>query len=129
MNRKEFITGMNGAAALPLPALDPAYWMLRVFRQLRASREGLCPDIALDRMARTIADLRMASVEIVRTRGEGWRPPVGFAPHSRCDWHEWALAGAHSRRKLRCIVCETEDLDPEWIRNPFLMRSGFYRVV
>ncbi len=137
MRRRDFImttTGAAVAATLPLPALDPAGRMLQVFRQLRASREGLLPDIAFGRMTRTIADLRAAGIEIVRTQVEcplprsSWRPPVGFAPHSRCNWHEWAFAGPRLQRKLRCLICETEELHPEWIRNPFLMRSGFYRV-
>jgi hypothetical protein len=142
MNRRSFLRfiGVGGVSfpglmALPLPALDPAGQMLRIFRELRTSREGLCPDIAVDRMARTIADLRAAGVEIVRTTVETarvpgtWRPPVGFVPHARCDRHEWAFAGPRLQRKLRCLICETEELHPDWIRNPFLLPSGFYRRV
>jgi hypothetical protein len=134
VKRRKFIATLVGTAAataLPLP-VDSAGRMLRTFRQLRASREGLCPDIALSRMERTIADLRAAGVEIRRIpAGESgdWRPPAGFGPHFRCNWHEWVLAGSYARRKLRCLICEGEELDSEWIRNPFLMRSGFYRVV
>ena len=138
MRRRDFImttTGAAVAATLPLPALDRTDRMLRVFRQVRASREGLCPDIALDRMTRTILDLRAAGVEIVRTEVElrreapvNWRPCAGFSLSRRCDWHEEALAGRCYQRKLRCIICETEELHPEWIRNPILMRGGFYRV-
>ena len=111
--------------------VDPARLMLQTFRRLRGSRDGLCPDITVSRMARTLADLRAAGIEIARIpAGDSvdWRPPVGFAPRFHCIWHEWALAGSWSRRKLRCLICETEELDPKWIRNPFLMRGGFYRV-
>jgi hypothetical protein len=135
--RREFIitsAGVAIAATLPLPAVD-AGRMLRTFRELRASREGLFPDIAVHRMTRTIDDLRAANIEIgrieVETRREipgNWRPPVGFVAHTRCNWHEWAFAGPQLRRKLRCLICETEELHPDWIRNPFLLRSGFYRV-
>jgi hypothetical protein len=138
MRRRDFImttTSAAVAATLPLPALDPAGRMLRVFRQLRVSREGLLPDIALDRMTRTIADLRTAGIEIVGTEVElrrevpvNWRPCAGFSFSRRCGWHEESLAGRCYQRKLRCLICETEELDPEWIRNPILMRSGFYRV-
>lgn len=131
MRRRAFLLTSAGAAvaaALPSLALNPAGRMIRIFRQLRATREGLQPDIAVDRMTRTIADLRAAGIEIERTAG-GERPPVGFPGFThRCMWHESALAGAVGRRKLRCVICETEDLNPEWIRNPFLMRGGFYRV-
>ncbi len=136
MRRRDFITttGAAIAATLPLPALDPTDRMLRVFRQVRASREGLCPDIALDRMTRTIADLRAAGIEIVRTQVEcplprsSWRPPVGLNYAHRCDWHVAALAGFRGRRKLRCLICETEDLDSKWTHYPFLLRSEIYRV-
>ena len=136
MRRRDFLLTSAGAAvaaALPLPAMNPAGRMLRTFKELRATREGLLPDIALDRMTRTIQDLRAAGIEIVREvetrRVEGWRPLVGFSFNRRCDWHKEALAGRQYERKLRCLICETEDLNPEWIRNPVLMRGGFYRVM
>jgi len=132
MRRRDFIMATTGAvvaATLPLPALDPTDRMLRVFRQLRASREGLVPDIAFSRMGRTIADLRMAGVEIVPTRVDrSWRPPVGLNYADRCNWHVAALAGARGVRKLRCLICE-EDLRPEdWMTHPFLLRGEYFRV-
>jgi hypothetical protein len=132
MRRRDFImtTGAAIAATLPLPALDPTGRILRTFRQLRASREGLLPDIAFSRMARTIADLRTAGVEIVPTRVDrSWHPPVGLNYAHRCDWHVAALAGPLGRRKLRCLICESDDLRPEdWMAHPFLLRGEYFRV-
>jgi hypothetical protein len=133
MRRRDFImttTGAAIAATLPLPALDSAGRMLQVFRRLRASREGLLPDIALDRMTRTIADLRSAGIEIAPTQlDREWRPPVGLNYAYRCNWHVAALAGPLGRRKLRCLICESEDLRPEaWMTHPFLLRGEYFRV-
>jgi hypothetical protein len=132
MRRRDFImttTGAAGLVALPLPALGATGRMLRVFRELRASREGMLPDIAFSRMARTVSDLRTAGVEIVPTRVDrSWRPPVGLNYTHRCDWHVAALAGPLGRRKLRCLICE-EDLRPgDWLTHPLLLRGEYFRV-
>jgi len=66
-------------------------------------------------------------VEIVPTQvGREWRPPVGLNYAHRCDQHLAALSGPLGRRKLRCLICES-DLSEEWQAHPFLLHGEYFR--
>jgi len=100
---------------------------LDALRSIRRSRGGLTPDIAVSRLDRTLQDLRLAGIDLVPVSGlsNKWRPPVGFASHYRCEWHQSGLAGRLYERKFRCLVCETEDLHSAWMRYPVLLSSWY----
>jgi hypothetical protein len=103
---------------------------LNVLRSIRRSRQGLTPDIAVSRLDRTLQDLRTAGIDLVpgNNLSRKWRPPVGYAPHYRCEWHQSGLAGRLYERKFRCLVCETEELHPEWMLFPILLGSTWQLV-
>ena len=152
MKRRDFIQIVAVTAAgilpvwLPEEKHDAVDRMMQVFRDLRASREGLCPDIAISRLTRTFADFRLAGCEIEELHPSErewrrWKPPVGYSYSHRCNWHIAALTGpvpgtddwkaipvGGSGRKLRCIICETEDLHPRWFDHPVLLRRQFLKV-
>jgi hypothetical protein len=93
------------------------------------------PDTMADRMSRTLADLRAAGFEVAHTSVEtrrvagSFRPPVGYCYAHRCGLHIAAFAGPVLQRKLRCLICETAELHPDWVRYPFLLLKDFKRVV
>jgi hypothetical protein len=103
---------------------------LDVLRSIRRSRRGLTPDIGVPRLDRTLQDLHLAGIDLVpcRNLSRKWRPPVGYAYTHRCDWHTAGLAGRLYERKLRCLVCETEYLHPDWMLYPVLLPHQWYLV-
>lgn len=93
-----------------------------------------CPALEKDeRLRRTFRDLaaqgyRVEYLQLSVDEWRLWKPPCGYSYRDRCNAHVAALAGGRLERRLRCLICEKNDLHPEWMENPVLLRGYFFKV-